>query len=900
MRISTLLGILLFFVCSIANAKNIKPEKLIQNAKSNGYVFTTIQPFQLSTEKADEDLDLGKAIQKYDLLDVDLQQLKALSEEGPTAMSLKVPSSNTGLLELELVQVDIFSDDFTVVTGNSKEPVQVELGTHYRGIIKGTENSMVAVSFLNGEVMGLISTPQGNQVIGRLKDATTKGKHIIYDDKELVNELGISCQTPDDHKEGGYTKEELTFDGDLNKSVGDCIRLHIEVDHDIFLDKGGLEEATQFAAGLINEANTIYANEGISMVLSHLVIWTEPSPYSGSNSAQMLISFMNNTNEINGDLGQLLSYQASGGIAAGFSGLCNSNVNNSLSFSRIANYYESVPAFSWSVFVVTHEFGHLLGSRHTHACVWNGDNTAIDGCAGGTEGSCGLPGIPSQGGTIMSYCHNTGVGINFTEGFGEQPGNVIRNSVANAICTSPCSDEPDDIQDGQTGTCDDNIQNGDEEGIDCGGSNCEPCETIEPIITIIQEAAPDLCQGLVQLTAQVTNIDELTAPVLYNWSGGLGKTPTVIAYTNGTYTVTVTDALGQTANAIVVVNVDPSMMLGSYTLIGQEVVHTKNSVVHTGGVGVRNPGARAKIHHGSSINSFVKADIIKVKHNSTVAQEIFEFADLTLPPFKANELTGENVNVPNGTTVTLTGNAFGDIIVRKNATLIFTNSEIHINSLKVKAGARLEFMTPAEIRIAGNLIVNPTSIINPTAQQITFYAFEAKVKRGTAFNGNIYTTNRIIAQKATAETPTNMTGQFIALTKLKSKEFVNWTNGNNCIPSNLEGGADLVDYTPQDEITNDRNEDSEEPTRPEKEALSVFPNPTSDQLTIAFELANVEQAHFIITDLTGRVIRNLKVDAKATQQSFQLDVSNYPTGIYLLHLINAEEKLTKKFLVTEL
>ena len=34
----------------------------------------------------------------------------------------------------------------------------------------------------------------------------------------------------------------------------------------------------------------------------------------------------------------------------------------------------------------------------------------------------------------MSYCHLQNVGINFNLGFGSQPGNVIRNSVANASC----------------------------------------------------------------------------------------------------------------------------------------------------------------------------------------------------------------------------------------------------------------------------------------------------------------------------------------------------------------------------------------------------------------------------------------------------------------------------------
>jgi hypothetical protein len=93
--------------------------------------------------------------------------------------------------------------------------------------------------------------------------------------------------------------------------------------------------------------------------------------------------------------------------------------------------------------VITHEMGHLIGSRHTHACVWNGNNTAIDGCAGSTEGTCSLPGNPPEGGTIMSYCHITGVGINFNLGFGSQPGNVIRNTVnGSGNCLTPCDGEP--------------------------------------------------------------------------------------------------------------------------------------------------------------------------------------------------------------------------------------------------------------------------------------------------------------------------------------------------------------------------------------------------------------------------------------------------------------------------
>ena len=51
-----------------------------------------------------------------------------------------------------------------------------------------------------------------------------------------------------------------------------------------------------------------------------------------------------------------------------------------------------------------------------------------DSCAP-VEGSCSSPGYPSQGGTIMSYCMNQSVGINFNLGFGPQPTAVILNNI---------------------------------------------------------------------------------------------------------------------------------------------------------------------------------------------------------------------------------------------------------------------------------------------------------------------------------------------------------------------------------------------------------------------------------------------------------------------------------------
>ena len=505
MRLSlTLLFALFTFFSYSQHLEEVKPADLIQSQKASE-TFKSIAPFSVAIQKKSQVTELDGITPEFDVLNVSKSQLHELLANAPTSMTLNVPTETKGLVELELVQVDIFTSDFEVTLGSTGLPTKYEHGVYYRGMIKGDHHSVAAISVFKEEIRGLIANNDGNLVLGKLAGDNWNGEHIIYKDEEIIKDIGFDCAMPDDGI--SYKQKDLEFNA-ASKDVGDCIRLYIEVDNDIHNQKGGVTEATNFTTGLLNEVITLYANENISAVVSQIVVWDTPSPYSSNSSSGMLNDFQANVGSFNGDLGQLLSYQASGGIAAGFSGICNSNSDNSLSFSSINSTFANVPTYSWSVMVVTHEFGHLWGSRHTHACVWNGNNTAIDGCAGSTEGSCSNPGNPSGGGTVMSYCHLTSVGINLNLGFGQQPGDVIRNAVANASCTAPCGPASctDGIQNGdETGvdcggpdcpacpTCEDGVQNGDETGVDCGGSDCAPCPcTGENVtLTIILDNYPE-------------------------------------------------------------------------------------------------------------------------------------------------------------------------------------------------------------------------------------------------------------------------------------------------------------------------------------------------------------------------------------------------------------------------
>ncbi len=398
------------------------------------------------------------------LLDLNVEAISQLKADNPEFVQLRFPLPGEDDVTLDLIQNKVLATDFILrASSNTDSYVKYIPGDYYHGVIDGDPNTLVAISVFEDELHGMIMTDHGNFVIGKVKDSD---KHIIYNDKDLNQSFDLGCEMEDDGV--GYHSNQLTYNGE--RSPGDCIRVYIEIDDDIVTNKGGATNATNYITGMFNESITLYANDGITMEISEILAWDTPAPYSGSSSSAMLNSYQANTGAFNGDLSHLVSYQASGGIAAGFSGICNSNVDNSKCFSSVDASYNVVPQYSFSVMVVTHEMGHLIGSRHTHACVWNGNNTAIDGCSGSTEGSCSLPGNPSAGGTIMSYCHIQSVGINFNLGFGPQPLAVLLNTVNNASCLSPCGG-------GGGPTCTDGVQNGQETGVDCGGPDCDPCSS---------------------------------------------------------------------------------------------------------------------------------------------------------------------------------------------------------------------------------------------------------------------------------------------------------------------------------------------------------------------------------------------------------------------------------------
>lgn len=377
------------------------------------------------------------------LLKIEKETQAKLFREAPEVIALSIPQKERAALQLQLVKVDVVSDDFKLYdSAKPNVPIDYQSSVHYRGVIEGDTEGIAAFSFFEEEVMGFIIKDGKNQSLSRLQ-GQERGTYALFHDADFPDALDLTCATPDDDHRA-YTEEELfSGQGRASNDPPPCLKIYVEINHDIVADKLGAVNATDYVTGLFNQSFLLFAIEDIKMEISQILAWSNTSPYTSlpsniPNAIAMLNEFQNNTGAFNGDLGHLVAY-GNAGVAAGTNGLCASNTDNSLCISGIRKTYLDVLPYSFPVSIVSHEMGHLLGSRHTHACVWNGNGTAIDGCTD-VEGTCPLPPLPPFGGTIMSYCHGVpSVGINFTFAFGNQPGNLIRNNIAAASCLSACT-----------------------------------------------------------------------------------------------------------------------------------------------------------------------------------------------------------------------------------------------------------------------------------------------------------------------------------------------------------------------------------------------------------------------------------------------------------------------------
>lgn len=427
-------------------------------------LFVKAKMFSVIPANTNQAATLKEYVSRFTLLQVDENILKQLARMKEDALEIDIPFENT-ITTVQLIRSNVIDAQtvFTSQSGQGKQPLTYTPGAYYYGVIKNQPHTVVAISFFDDNIIGVIANDNGNYVLGKRNTSDTQSnEYLIYNDKDLLIPNTFACGTdtrPNEIPILPSMPETLTAAGDH------CVKVYIETDQQIFINQGrNTNSVLNFVTGLFNVVRTLYQNESINTSISQVNVWITPDPYIGlTKTEDVLPAFSNAMNGgFNGDLAHLLSASYNDGGRGYINSLCSTASDRVAVSSGLQNTTSPFPTYSRGVKVVTHEIGHNLGSKHTHDCVWmwNGKkNNALDGCGpalgcgfgcDANPDGCSMPALPLHGwygGTIMSYCdlltRSHGIGIGFSYGFGQQPGDRIRDNVYGATCLASCC--PDNV-----------------------------------------------------------------------------------------------------------------------------------------------------------------------------------------------------------------------------------------------------------------------------------------------------------------------------------------------------------------------------------------------------------------------------------------------------------------------
>lgn len=377
-----------------------------------------------------------------DIYILDMNILDAIVSDAPETLFLNIPIGES-ITELLLRKISITSENYQLRTSSGVgRSLPKDLMT-YRGIVVGTDK-LAVLTVSNQKIYIVITTEKGNYEINPSENPNTYAGHYAQSRTRSNNWI---CETDDGHRGSSPTM--------AGTRTGDCIEVYIECDFRTYQDNGSnVTDTETWVVNMMNSVISLYDDIDVPLVLSEVFIWDTEDPYQAETTLTTFRNaFMDEIQDgYNGRIAKLISTRTvGGGLSNGIGGLCGSYGDfpspYAVSTDLDANY-EAFPMYSFNIYVLAHEIGHIIGARHTHACVWNGDNTQIDDCGNVYASDNGAtpegltcydtdnPILPITG-TIMSNCNLLpAVGIDFENGFHPSVAAEMQSSFIDADCAT--------------------------------------------------------------------------------------------------------------------------------------------------------------------------------------------------------------------------------------------------------------------------------------------------------------------------------------------------------------------------------------------------------------------------------------------------------------------------------
>ncbi|MEM9916577.1 MAG: T9SS type A sorting domain-containing protein [Bacteroidota bacterium] len=81
--------------------------------------------------------------------------------------------------------------------------------------------------------------------------------------------------------------------------------------------------------------------------------------------------------------------------------------------------------------------------------------------------------------------------------------------------------------------------------------------------------------------------------------------------------------------------------------------------------------------------------------------------------------------------------------------------------------------------------------------------------------------------------------------------------------------------------------------------MRLFPNPTSDQLNVTFQLAEASHVQLTVIDINGKVWQLQQFNAGSGRQETEINVNDVPAGYYFIRMQAKDQQLVDKFVVVK-
>jgi len=689
-------------------------------------------------------------------VNLDRNLLDQIMSENSNDFFLKLPLINDSFLVVNMKNFSVLSPEHNLIieksTGQESEEYSPDFRSYY---ILYAGNSIG--TFLCFENTIIISYKYNNR---QFEINKIDNEFLLFDINDCLISKTFSCEV-EEKIEQLSTEENYPESSSANPK---CLELAVEVDQHTRNTFSSNTTTTNWAHAIIAGVSQVYASEvNLNISIVTTIIWETTDPYASyvNQSSSMLSALRNhwtsNNGSISRDLVHLMTKRnntGTGGIAY-LDVLCSNSWGYAFSsaLNNTTNFNFPNPSYTWNLMVCSHEIGHNIESHHTHWCGWPGG--PIDNCAD-VEGSCTNNPTP-QVGTIMSYCHTTTSG-SLIDFHSIVVSNALTPGINGASCLTTCT---------FYGCTDPNATNYDPNATVDDGS----CTYSPSVLTAITQNIS--CNGLSDGSIDLSVSGGLS-PYTYVWSNG-SFSQDISNLLAGTYTVSVTDALGQTVNA-------------SYTITEPAVITPIYTVTNTTGTGMSNGSISVSVSGGTppytyywigytstsstlyNLSAGTYVSYILDANNCFVVDSIVVLDDVPIPLIITVSVTD----------VLCTGNATGAIDITVSGgvppySYLWSNGSISEDLINITAGSYIINVTDAQGQnLLDTIIVNeplPLSlsyvITNESSVGLSDGSIDMTVAGGTPPFSYFWNTN----PSQTTEDITNLTsGDYIVYVG-----FNNWT-----------------------------------------------------------------------------------------------------------------------------